>query len=186
MDVSMYERALARTRVVVAGTRREQLGDATPCTEWDVRALLNHIISGCLTFAAGRAGNRLEMSDATDHVADDHVGAYERAAQAALDAFRGPGALDRQFSLPWGETPGSVALGVALADAAVHGWDLARSTGQDATIDDDVAEALYDMTSSMMAPKGPYPRGASFKDPVDMRDDAPPADRLLAYLGRHP
>jgi uncharacterized protein (TIGR03086 family) len=186
MDVSMYERALARTSAVVAGTRREQLSNTTPCTDWDVRALLNHIISGCIAFAAGGAGRRVEMSDSTDHVGEDHVGSYERAAQDALGPFRATGALEREFSLPWGNTPGSTALGLALADAVVHGWDLARATGQDITIDDDIAEAVYATTSRMMAPKGPYPRGASFKDPVEIGDEAPPADKLLAYLGRHP
>lgn len=186
MDAEMYGRALERTKVVVAGTRRDQLDDATPCTDWNVRDLLNHVIGGCLTYVAGAAGTRVNMSDGTDHVAHDHVGPYERAAQAALDAFSAPGALEREFSLPWGDTPGSAALGLALADAAVHGWDLARATGQQVTIDDDIADAIYGMTTQMMAPKGPYPRGDWFKDPVEIGGESSPADRLLAYLGRLP
>lgn len=186
MDVSMYERALERTGSVVAGTTPDQFGEPTPCTEWDVRAMLNHIIAGCTTFAAGAEGRRVEMSDGTDYAGEDHVAAYERAARAALEAFRAPGALERDFSMPWGDTPGAAVLGLALADAVVHGWDLARATGQDITIDDEVAEEVYGMTSKMMAPQGPYPRGASFQEPVEVGDDASPADRMLAYLGRRP
>jgi uncharacterized protein (TIGR03086 family) len=94
--------------------------------------------------------------------------------------------MEKEFAMPWGPTPGSAALGLALADAVVHGWDLARATGQEIVIDDDVAEAVYGMTSSMMQPQGSYPRGDSFAEPVDVGGDASPRDRMLAYLGRDP
>lgn len=186
MDASMYERALDRTRAVVAGTRRDQLADPTPCTDWDVRTLLNHIIGGCITMAEGAEGRPVPMSGPEDHSAEDHVAAFDRAARAALKAFQSPGALEREFTLPWGSSPGSAALGLALADAVVHGWDLAQATDQEIVIDDDIADAVYGMTSSMMQPNGPYPRGDSFAPPVDVPDDAAPAEKLLAYLGRVP
>ena len=186
MDAAMYGRALERTREVVAGTRADQLGDQTPCTDWNVHALLNHIIGGCLSVAAGAKGEKEQMSEDIDRVQGDHLAAYDRAAQAALEAFKQEGALEKSFTMPWGETPGAAALSLAIADATVHGWDLARATGQNMDIDDDIAEAVYEATSSMMQPKGNYPRGDSFAEPVDVGDDAPPPDRMLAYLGRTP
>jgi uncharacterized protein (TIGR03086 family) len=186
MDVEMYERALNQTGEVVRNTSGDQLGDSTPCTEWDVRALLNHVIAGCVTFAAGGSGERVEMTSDTDHLGQDHVDAYERAAKSALEAFSAPGALERNFALPWGDTPGSAALGIALADATVHGWDLAKATGQPATIDDDIAESLYQMVTQMLAPKGSFPRQTAFKEPVVVGEDASSTDKLLAYLGRRP
>jgi uncharacterized protein (TIGR03086 family) len=186
VNIDMYERALERTRNLVHNTRRDQFDDPTPCTDWDVRTLLNHLIGGCISYAVGGSGERAHPPTGSDHVGTDHVGAFEDAAKGALEAFRAPGALDRTFSLPTGDTPGSAALGLALAEAAVHGWDLATATGQPAAIDDDIAESLYQMTTSMMAPQGPYPRRTAFEDPVDVDDDASPADRLLAYLGRRP
>jgi uncharacterized protein (TIGR03086 family) len=185
MDMlEMYERALQRTAKIVAGTRVDQFGDPTPCDDWDVKKLLDHIIGGCLMFASGADGRRDDAIDGR-HVRDgNHVDLYRHASRAALESFRAPGALERSFKLPWGDTPGSAALGLALTDAAVHGWDLAKATGQDAQIDDDIAEALYSMTTSMMAPKGRYPRGEAFQDPVEVSDGAPSAERLLAYLGR--
>lgn len=186
MDAGMYERALKRTGEVVANTTPGQLGDSTPCGDWDVRTLLNHIVAGCVTFAAGGSGEKVSMSDGTDHLGDDHVAAYEKASADAAAAFNAPGAIDKNFTLPWGDTPGQMALGLAVADAAVHGWDLAKATGQPADIDDDIAEAVYGMTSSMMKPLGDYPRGESFGEPVDVPDDAPIADKALAYLGRQP
>lgn len=185
MDVSMYGKALDRTGAVVAGTRREQLEDPTPCTDWDVRALINHIIGGCTTFAAGADGRAVDMGSPDDYSAD-YVAAYQDASKAARDAFQAPGAMERSFTLPWGDTPAPAALGLAVADAVVHGWDLARATGQELVIDDDVAEAIYGMTSGMMQPKGDYPRGDSFGEPVDVGPDASPVDKMLAYLGRDP
>lgn len=186
MDAGMYERALKRTGEVVATTKADQFGDSTPCGDWDVRTLLNHIVAGCVTFAAGGSGKKVSMSDGTDRLGDNHVAAYRQASGDAAAAFNAPGAIDKNFTLPWGDTPGQVALGLAVADAAVHGWDLAKATGQPADIDDDIAEAVYGMTSSMMAPLGEYPRGESFGEPVDVPDDAPIADKALAYLGRQP
>jgi uncharacterized protein (TIGR03086 family) len=184
--LEMYELALERTGKMVAGTSRDQFGDPTPCADWDVEILLSHIIGGCLTFAAGAEGRRVDAMSARHLTGQDHVTAYENAARAASAGFRAPGALERDFTLPWGDSPGSAALGLALADAAVHGWDLAKATGQEATIDDDIAEALYAMTTQMMEPKGRFPRMTAFKEPVEVADDATPSQRLLAYLGREP
>ena len=186
MDVDLYERALKRTGEVVAGTRREQLGDPTPCTDWTGRELLNHIIGGCISWAQGARGEVGDTSPTTDRVGDDHVAAYDAAARDVLEAFRSPGAMERNFTMPWGESPGKTNLGLAVAEITVHGWDLAEATGQETDIDEDVAEAVYQLTSSMMEPKGSFPRGDAFADPIEVPDDAPARDRMLAYLGRNP
>lgn len=186
MDVGMYERALKRTGDVVAVTAKDQLDLPTPCPEWTVGDLVNHIIGGCLSVASGATGEARPFDDGTDHCAGDYAAAYEDASQAAIAALAEPGALERDFAMSWGNTPGSAVLGLAISDAAVHGWDLATAIGKEAVIDDDIAEAIYGMTSSMMEPKGSYPRGGSFGPPVEVADDASPSDRALAYLGRKP
>jgi uncharacterized protein (TIGR03086 family) len=184
--LEMYERALKRTGETVAGTTREQFADPTPCADWNVETLLDHIIGGCLTFAAGAEGRRVDAMNRPHLTGEDHVSAYENAARAALAGFRAPGALERDFTLPWGDSSGSAALGLALADAAVHGWDLAKATGREATIDDDIAETLYAMTTQMMEPKGRWPRMTAFNEPVEVGVDATSAQKLVAYLGRKP
>jgi uncharacterized protein (TIGR03086 family) len=182
----MYEKALGRIGEVVAGIPAEQLSDPTPCPDWDVRALLNHIVGGCLSFAGGATGEKFDGFDGQDRLGDDHVAAYEKAAEAAAGAFRAPGALDGTFAMQWGDTPAMAALGLAIAEAAVHGWDLASATGQEAGIPDDVAATVLHMTRSQMQPEGEFPRGESFGDPIDVPDDAPVQDRMLAYMGRRP
>jgi uncharacterized protein (TIGR03086 family) len=186
MDAEMYARAVERARPVVAGIKRDQLGDQTPCSDWDVRTLFNHFIGGFVSFGSAAEGRAVDLGSPEDYAEGDLVEVFDRTAGEARDAFASPGALEREFTLTSGKTPGSVVLGLALADAVVHGWDLARATGQEITIDDDIAEALYGMTSSMMQPNGSYPRGDSFADPVEVGPDAAPGDKLLAYLGRTP
>ena len=186
MDAAMYERALSRTRKVVAGTSKDQLDDPTPCSEWKVRDVLEHIIGGCLACASGARGKTGSFDQGKGATDGDFVAAFDEASEDAVAAFEEPGALEKGFAMEWGETPGSAVLGLALADAAVHGWDLAKGTNQDYEIDDDVARAAYGMVTSMMQPEGDYPRGESFGDPIEVPDDAPIPDKLLAYLGRTP
>ncbi|MGH2813433.1 MAG: TIGR03086 family metal-binding protein [Actinomycetota bacterium] len=185
MDPAMYERALQATSKVVAGTRRKELENPTPCTAWTVRDLLNHLTNGCLAFAAGASGEKRPF-DGEDQITDDHVDAFEKASRAAVDAFSAPAAMEKVFTMSWGDTPASVVLGLAIVDATVHGWDLAKATGQKMDIDDDIAESIHSMTTRMMEPNGSYPRGDSFAGPVTVPEDAPIADRMVAYLGRQP
>jgi uncharacterized protein (TIGR03086 family) len=182
----MYERALDRTRKVVGGVGRDQLDDPTPCTDWKVRDVLNHLINGAKAFAAGGRGEKLDFNSLSDNTSGDYVAAFESATDDALKVFREPDAQEKQFTMSWGDSPYAACLGLAIADAAVHGWDLAKGTDQEATIDDDIAEAVYAMTSSMMEPKGQMPRGKSFAPPVEVEEDASSSDRALAYLGRTP
>ena len=185
MDAAMLERAVQATGKVVAGTSKEQMDDATPCTEWSVRDLLNHMIASYEAVAVG-GGGEPSGTGATDFTAGDHVAAYEAASARAIDALAAPGALEKTFKMPWGDTPGQVLLGLMIADTAVHGWDLAKATGQETPVEPDVAEAVFGSTTGMLEPQGKPPRGGSFAAPVDVPGDAPVHDRMLAYLGRRP
>ena len=186
MDAGLYERALSRTQKVVAGTSKDQLDDPSPCTDWKVREVIEHLIGGCRAVASGSKGEKGSFDQGKGAADGDYVAAFEEASADAIAAFAQPGALDKSFKMGWGDTPGAAVLGLAVADAAVHGWDLATATNQDYEIDVEVAEASYGMVTSMMQPEGDYPRGDSFGEPVKVPDDAPIADKLVAYLGRHP
>jgi uncharacterized protein (TIGR03086 family) len=178
MDVAMFDRVVQATGGVVGEISSADFGGATPCADWTVRDLLNHLI-GQYDMVAGRAAE-------DDYTSEDHAPAYYAASVRARDAFAAPGAMEKNFAMPWGETPGGALLGLVIADTVVHGWDLARATGQELAVDDDVAEAVYGMTSGMMEPKGDFPRGTAFAPPVEVPDDAPVRSKMLAYLGRRP
>ena len=101
--VEMCERAAERTGKVVAGVRADQLGGPTPCTEWDTRMLLNHIIGGNYMFATLGAGESIDMSQPLpDFSSDDPSGHYERSAKGALAGFSSPGAMERIYPVPMG------------------------------------------------------------------------------------
>jgi uncharacterized protein (TIGR03086 family) len=186
MDAALYERAIARTSAVVSGIDKGQLDDPTPCTEWKVRDVLNHLIGSLHGIAAGARGEKLDADHPEDYAASDFVSEFESASRAAIAAFSESGAMEKKFTMSWGDTPGSALIGVSTTEAAIHGSDLARGTNQSYEIDPDVADASYEMVKSMMEPNGNFPRGDSFAAPIEVPDDAPTQVKLLAYVGRDP
>ena len=139
-----HRQALEATRTTVAGVKADQWAAPTPNEGWDVRVLVNHIVSGNLwvgELATGRTieevGDRLDG----DVLGEDPLRAYDAAAPVAAAAFEAPGALDAPCAVSYGPVPGSVYAGHRLIDVLIHGWDLAVATGQDTTLDPDLVEA---------------------------------------------
>jgi len=160
-----------------------------PCTDWTVRDLVNHLIGGNRLFASILCGEqppgvRHEPSAAAgiDHLGDDPVAAYREAADALLATFRQPGVLEQVFSVPVGPVPGIAALHLRIVEALVHGWDLARATGQPAEFPDDLPERELTFTRGKLADLPPDRR--PFAPPRPVADDAPAIDRLAGSLGR--
>ena len=130
----LHRRALDATGQVVAGINAGQYDLPTPDADWDVKALLNHIVAGNLwaaELAAGRTiqqvGDRLDG----DVVGSDPARAYDRSAAAAAAAFEAPGVMDAPCAVSYGPVPGSVYAGHRFLDVLIHGWDLAKATGQE-------------------------------------------------------
>jgi uncharacterized protein (TIGR03086 family) len=187
MDMlSAYADAVRRNHERLDAISADQLGDPTPCTEWDVRALVGHIVGGYQMFAAALGHPLPAAVEPTD--AAGLAAQHRTTGEAAIAAFATPDALQRTVHLPVGEVPGQVALGLALTDAVVHGWDLAKATGQDTAIDDGLAAALLtgaegSITGQMRQPDGAMP---VFAQPVPISGQRPAGDRLVAFLGRQP
>ncbi len=176
------DRALAATEAVVAGIRPGQWAAPTPCTELDARGVLNHLVRGNLLFAAIiRDGPR--PVPGADHLGDDPLGAFRQAAAELRAAFAAPGVLESVYTAPFGTAPGARLAHVRVVEVLVHGWDLARATGQLAGFPEDVAErALAGSRRALTErPQGP---GAPFAAEVPVPEDAPAVDRLAGFLGR--
>jgi len=180
-----YERTLVWTGQRVAGVRPDDLDHPTPCTDWDVRALLAHIVAGIWFFKALAAGEPVDdlMRSLSDLVGDDPFASYNEAARAGLAAWRGEGALDRSCRLPMGERPGREALAIHQADLLIHGWDLAEATYQDATIEPELATVALETERWFVQPemRGPKRAYAAARSESAARDDE---ERLLALVGR--
>ena len=133
-----FERAAASTEEDRQGRAPGDLTAPTPCSEWDVRALLNHVIGTLWLSTALFTGQqpRYPMAPGglpgTDLAGDDPAAAYAGAAAAALAAAGTGDTLTRMHTTPLGEMPGPVLSGFTTLDVLVHGWDLARATGQPA------------------------------------------------------
>lgn len=170
----------ARVRAVGDG----QWGDPTPCAEWDVRDLVNHLVYEQLWVPPLLAGATVEeVGDRYegDQLGDDPVGAWERAAAAALDAVAAPGALDGEVHLSYGERDAEGYLLELTSDLVVHTWDLARAVGADETLDPGLVRLVHDYSEPQiehMAASG------LFDPPVAVDADADPQTRLLALFGR--
>lgn len=174
-----------RTAPIVEGVTPDQLSDPTPCAELDVRGLLNHLIGGTLMFSMAAEGQEFkEFREPPDFVANGAAGAYRDATERARKTWGEPGVLDRTLALPTRPMPSRQALRILLVETVVHGWDLAKATGQPATIDPVVAAPILDGLRKVFTT--PESRGSFFGPPVEVGDDAPAGDRLVAFLGRTP
>lgn len=187
MDVlPLLEESVRSTGKIVAGIRPDQLGNATPCTQWDVRTLLNHVIGIAGAFSHVGEGTRINRPDPEVATFDDdgYAAAYDFAAAALLDAWRKPGVLDATVAMPIGEVPGTVAASINLVDMLVHGWDLARATGQDVELAPPVAEPALQFSRGLVNDE--LRSAGAFGPEVLVAANAPAGDRLVAFLGRTP
>ena len=188
--VDQLATALDATEQVVSAVRDEQWSAPTPCPEWTVRDLVGHMVTSNHAFVRILSGEPAQAPAGTapeapgSSAADDGlVQAYRDSAAALLGAFRQPGVLDRVHTVPIGPVPGIAALHLRITEALVHGWDLARATGQRAEFPEDLAEQELAFSRHKL---GDIPPGRTpFAPPQPVPDDAPAIDRLAALLGRN-
>jgi uncharacterized protein (TIGR03086 family) len=185
-----FERAVASTAEIVKATPADKLDAPTPCTEWDVRALVNHVI-GTLWLAEALFGDQAPRHPMApgglphaDLAGGDPAAAYTEAAAAALAAAAAGDALTRGHVTPLGEMPGPGLAGFTTLDILVHGWDLARATGQPADLDGRLAAHVLGFAGQALAT--PESRAGRIGPAVPVAADAPVTARLVAFLGRQP
>jgi uncharacterized protein (TIGR03086 family) len=180
----LHRRALDETQRFVAGVAGDQMTNATPCEDWDVRALLNHLVAGNLWAAELGAGATIDGVGTRldgDLLGGDALGAYDASAKLAAATFEEPGALERPCAVSYGPVPGSVYAGHRFIDVLVHGWDVAEATGQDTTLDPDLVEAAYEL---LLAEAELVRASGMFGEDLAVPDDADLQTRMLAFIGR--
>jgi uncharacterized protein (TIGR03086 family) len=183
--VELYRRATEEfaARVRLVGTRWTA---ATPCADWDVRALVRHVVEEELWAPPLFAGCTIaEVGDSLsgDPLGDDPVRGFELASAAAVDAVSQPGAMLRVVHLSFGDVPGgeyAVQLG---ADHLVHAWDLARAAGGDTILDEECVQAVRTWFADR---EDAYRSSGAIGPRVSLPDGASAQDDLLARFGRTP
>ncbi|HEU4946794.1 MAG TPA: TIGR03086 family metal-binding protein [Kribbella sp.] len=186
-----YRRRAAAFEAKVAAVAPEQWGDQSPCAKWSARDVVDHIVMmhGAMLGPVNRS------LDPEPTVQDDPLGAF-RAARAAVEAvLDDPALADTLCDTPSGRMTAADHIDRVVSDDLVlHGWDLARATGQDERMDPEDVAALWASTSAVPAdlmekfrtPDAFGPGIEVFGPEVKVPDDAPLQDRLLGLIGRDP
>jgi uncharacterized protein (TIGR03086 family) len=179
----------------LAHVRPGQWTGPTPCAEWDVRQLVNHMAVGNLSYvrllSGGTGAEFLRVRD-TDALGADPAGAYARSVQECAEAFARPGALGRVLDYPLGQVTGQQALAVRTTDSVIHTWDLARAVGADDTLDVGLVSWISDSLDEIYAGLPETPAAAEtthrfFAAPRGvLTSGASRQDRLLHRMGRRP
>jgi uncharacterized protein (TIGR03086 family) len=148
----------------------------SPCAEWTVREVTNHLVGALRVFAAAVTGDDVDMEG--DHLGNDPLGAFRTAADQCLALFSRPEVLAASHPFPFGPTPGSVIAEISLSETLVHGWDIARGAGVPYAPAPEVVADVLSRSS------GEAPSEGMFAPPVPAPADASPLTVLLARLGR--
>jgi uncharacterized protein (TIGR03086 family) len=169
---------LEEARALVNSLSAADLATATPCTGWDVKALVEHM-TGVVNSFAGALGGEPAVANA------DIKAAYGQAVDALSREMNAPGALDKTMNLPFGEMPAERGLNIVLADQMIHTWDATKALGRPYTMDPRLAEGTLRGLHHLLTPdrRGP---GQAFAAEVSCPADAPVQDRLVAFTGRQP
>jgi uncharacterized protein (TIGR03086 family) len=173
-------RASAAVGDLIAEIRAEQWKAPTPCTEWDVRGVVDHLVGMDLVFTAMTEGGPMPDREA-DRLGADPAGAFRSASAGLHAAFSRPGVLEQSFRSPMGSATGAERLQIRLYDLLAHGWDLATATGIPARLPEDIAERSLTFAQTQLSGQ---PRTGRFADPQPVSTTAPAIDRLAAFLGR--
>jgi uncharacterized protein (TIGR03086 family) len=176
---------------LVGQVEPEQWDNPTPCTEWNVRTLVGHLIGSMQRYRALLQGaSAAEVSMLREHqseaVGTDPVTTCENAVRSVRAAFAEPGALERTVHHPTaGDMPGSQLLVFRIAENVVHSWDLATAIGVDPGLDEQLVELVYAGFAPVAQSGALYTPGLGVAAATrPLPEDATPLERLIHLAGR--
>jgi uncharacterized protein (TIGR03086 family) len=181
----LYVRAMEFTRRYIDGVRAGQWHDSTPCAEWDVRQVTNHLIGENLwagelfqSKTIPEVGNQLDG----DLTRDDPAAAYRHSVAVASTVVTAPGAMAQTCHLSFGDYSGADYAEQLFMDTLIHGWDIAKGTGQDPRLDMELVAACLPIAQTLTSQ---FRSAGVYGDDLPVTADADPQTRLLALVGRH-
>lgn len=177
-DLDTAAAAVAR---IAASISAEQWSALTPCQDWTVRQVLAHLIGMDRVFTALLSAAAMPSCE-QDLPADADLPDALVASTAGLRAaFARPGALEHRYATAMGTATGAQRLQIRVYDLLAHGWDLARATGQQVVVPDDVAQRSLAFARAQLADAA---RPGRFAPARAAGDDACVLEQLAAFLGR--
>ena len=183
-QVDLLDGVLDKTVALLAGTPVDAGDRPTPCPEFTVATLVDHLTGWIATFAESAAGSPPPETPADGGWPAPQAERFAGAARQTVDAFRA-GATDRQLTVMGGPIPGSMVVGMMLMEYLGHGWDLAVATGQPVPFLDVEAAAALAAGKQMLTEQFRGP-DKSFGPEVTVPSDATTVERLIGFLGRDP
>jgi uncharacterized protein (TIGR03086 family) len=180
----LYVKAMASASAYIDGVRADQWHAPTPCSEWDVKQVANHIIGENLWAGElyqgktiAEVGSKLD-GDLTE---GDPPAAYRKSMKVASEVVTAPGAMEATCHLSFGDHSGSDYGAQLFMDALIHGWDVAKATGQGTRLDAQLVEACLPIAQQIATQ---FRSAGVFGEDLPVSTDADPQTKLLAILGR--
>jgi uncharacterized protein (TIGR03086 family) len=179
----LLERAVGYARLGLSGVTAADLARGTPCHEWDLRALLEHLSDSLAALCEAAAVGRVELRPSAEPGSDTEiVTAIRQQASALLGAWTGRAAAG-PVSVAGCPLPAAVLAATGALEIAVHGWDIAQACLRTLPLPPLLAEELLELVPLLITGAD---RPVRFAAPVDVPASASPAQRLLAAVGRRP
>jgi uncharacterized protein (TIGR03086 family) len=173
-DIDLLAGSLRAAEAAVLAVQPDQRDLPTPCPEYDVGRLVDHLVGWARAFAARLSGGRPTDDPGTYRAGDDPAAELDDAARTIIQAYRSGTAAGAQ--LP---------VGMLVGEFVVHGWELSRAIGREPQVDPAAAELALDTLRGMLAPEY-RGEGKAFGLEVPVDDSAPAVDRLVGFSGRDP
>ena len=177
-ELACAEATFAVLQHVLHGIADDDLTKRTPCREFDIAALTDHLMNS-ITAIGGACGAELPERDHSESVERQVV----LAGRPTLDAWKRRG-LDGTVGFGSDEAPAKMMVGVLSLEFLVHAWDYAASLGREVKAPDSLSDYVLGLAEKIITPQGRASVG--FDDPIAVSADARALDRLLAYTGRTP
>jgi uncharacterized protein (TIGR03086 family) len=184
------EPAAERMAALIRHTPDDTLDAPTPCPDYALGDLLDHVdgfvqaFTAAATKSTGPASSQ-RPGDAS-RLGDDWRTRIPQHLKTLTEAWRDPEARSGMTRAGGIEMPGEVAAVVALEELVIHGWDVARATGQDFDCDNSTLEVVRGFLAQFAGPDQAELRGDAYGAPVDVAEAAPLLDRTVALSGRDP
>ena len=183
MPITTLEMAIKATREVLAQVPVDSLNSTTPCAQWNVAALIDHIVGGQFFFASAVRDEQSSEGE-SNFSSGDFLASFDEGSAKCLASFAQPGVLEAMHVLPFGTMPGFAFAGLAATDTFTHAWDLAKATGQSTDLAPELARQLLEQSRANISESVRNEAGSPFGFEKTAPPNAFAADELAAFLGR--
>jgi uncharacterized protein (TIGR03086 family) len=182
----LYVQAMDSAQRYVDTVRGDQWDAPTSCSEWNVRQIVNHIVGENLWAAELLRGKTIEEIGSRldgDLTGADPAGAFRDSVIAAKAAATERGAMETTCHLSFGDFSGADYCSQLFMDLLIHGWDVAKATGQDTELDTALVEACLPIAQQLTSQ---WRSAGVFGEDLSADASPQPQARLLALFGRRP